>query len=257
MHAVRALAAGGAAAATVARPDGRVASVPLAALPPPVTARTARDARALALPSLGIEVLDDFAALPSLTTLYVQDNLLTTLDGLQTCTALQHVYAPRNALIALWPSAVAAPRYLLELDVSHNRLEVLESVLRLLRGGCPNLRALWLAGNPCAEEADYRARVAAGLPTLVVLDDVAIGRDGAHAPTTARAARSASVPAASSAARGRRAPPVRTVVDRWWPPDARTGLDPAFTHGAASAGAPDGATALASCPSSRTKLRPP
>ena len=123
----------------------------------------------LHLASRGIHKLGGFELLTSLEVLYVNDNHLTALTKLDNNTRVKHLFAQRNQIGTLVGSSVLHMRYLLELDLSDNRLVGLDSTLALL-SKLQFLRMLELRGNPLAEEHDYRLRVIFALPSLHIFD---------------------------------------------------------------------------------------
>lgn len=69
----------------------------------------------------------------------------------------------------------AACRNLQELYLRENNIRDLDQINHLQ--DLPFLRKLWLAGNPCAERADYRQTVLRVLPHLETLDNVNVTQE--------------------------------------------------------------------------------
>jgi Leucine-rich repeat (LRR) protein len=150
---------------------GKVVSRPLTCLPT-VSATTMRSATELALGGRGLEVLEGFALFPNLECLWLQDNALTALEGLDTNVRIRRLYASRNRIASLQGSLLAF-KHLEELDLSDNVVSNLNRCLETLELFLL-LRKLWLKNNPVAQEVDYRARVLARLPSLQALDNVVV-----------------------------------------------------------------------------------
>ncbi|GFR39724.1 hypothetical protein Agub_g205 [Astrephomene gubernaculifera] len=92
---------------------------------------------------------------------------LKDLDGLNGLPSLRELYAAYNDIADLQP--VDACQHLEVLDVECNCIADADNVLYLV--SCTNLQTLSLAGNPAAEQPDYRRTVCAALPSLQCLDD--------------------------------------------------------------------------------------
>lgn len=97
----------------------------------------------------------------SLDTLYVNDNGLTRLAGLDLF-RLRRLFAAHNHIAGLTAEAAVSCRFLEELDVSHNAVTGLDATLDWL-AQFTFLRALWLHHNPVAQEVRSRQPAAACL----------------------------------------------------------------------------------------------
>lgn len=86
--------------------------------------------------------------LKNLKVLSLTMNKITTLQPLASCEKLEEIYMRKNLIPNLS-------------EVTHLK-------------NLPNLRILWLSENPCCTDPNYRAKVAAALPQLAKLDDIAI-----------------------------------------------------------------------------------
>ena len=107
--------------------------------------------------------------MPNLEALWVNQNHLITLEGLQNSTRLRALYAHGNRVEDIGEGLVACSS-LTDLTLHDNRLLDLEHALDSLRH-LEHLHSLTLHGNPATNEADYRSRVIAVLPALEVLDN--------------------------------------------------------------------------------------
>lgn len=148
--------------------------------------------------------------LAGLQVLWLHDNQLTCLDGLDSNTRLQqlyvhvsglaalarlpclrvpgrlqqqsaaaaaqmlphppHSYAMQNNALASLEGSLCRLKFLTHLDASHNTLAGLDGVLKQLQGQ-PCLQELNLEGNLCCDEPHYRLRVIHALPRLQLLDN--------------------------------------------------------------------------------------
>lgn len=83
----------------------------------------------------------------------IASNRITSLDGIEHLTSLSDLWANDNAIISL---------------------DHVEDRLRPLR---ENLTCVYLQGNPCALETNYKLRMLHTLPKLEQLDDRPIARN--------------------------------------------------------------------------------
>jgi hypothetical protein len=127
---------------------GKVVARPLTCLPI-VNAPAMRSATELALGNRGLEVLEGFQLFPNLECLWLQNNALTELTGLDTNVRLRRLYAANNRVSSLRGSLLAF-KHLEELDLSDNAVSNL--------GVC--LETLCVAGrtsvNDTSEDQDNR-----------------------------------------------------------------------------------------------------
>jgi Leucine-rich repeat (LRR) protein len=112
---------------------------------------------------------------PNLETLWVNSNALSNLEGLETATRLLSLFAHNNHLEDIG-DCLCACSCLTDLTLHNCRLNDLTKVLGSL-SQLEHLRCLSLYGNPISNEADYRLRVIACLPALIVLDDIKVSSD--------------------------------------------------------------------------------
>ena len=117
----------------------------------------------------GINVLRDFESFVSLSVLWLNDNSLESLEGLEENFRLKEIYAHGNKIQRLHEDAFAQCTFLGRLTLSNNKLDDLENVLEELRP-MNHLKNLDLFDNPIAQEDNYRLRVIGELPTLTMLD---------------------------------------------------------------------------------------
>lgn len=135
------------------------------------TAKSIRDCRQLYLGEQGIEVLSGFTPFENLDTLWLNNNRLRSLAGIETLFRLKRLHAHGNSLSVAGVSDVL-PRFafLEELDLSHNSLASLDAVVDCV-SHLHYLQQLNLHHNPAAQEVDYRLRVIAALPSLHAFDN--------------------------------------------------------------------------------------
>lgn len=161
---------------------------PTAGLPSPTT-KAILECEQLCLSRKGIRKLAGFEPFVQLRFLYVDHNELTELTGLEANIRIVSLFAAHNKIGTLVGSSVTRFQFLESLDLSFNELSGLDRCLDEL-AECRFLRRLWLHHCPVAEEADYRLRVIARLPSLELLDNVLVSPEeraaasklaGAHA----------------------------------------------------------------------------
>jgi len=105
--------------------------------------------------------------LNSLRELSVEHCGLRSLDGLFGLPLLRRLSAGFNQIHDV--ESLAALRKLRSADLRANRVTDVEYV-GFLNTCCPLLSEIVLAENPCAEDPEYRVRIRALLPRLVLLD---------------------------------------------------------------------------------------
>jgi hypothetical protein len=101
--------------------------------------------------------------------LWLNDNALESLEGLEENFRLKEIYAHGNKIKRLHEDAFAQCTFLGRLTLNDNKLEDLENVLEELRP-MKHLKNLDLFGNPIAQEDNFRLRLIGELPTLSILD---------------------------------------------------------------------------------------
>ncbi|WIA28063.1 hypothetical protein OEZ86_010648 [Tetradesmus obliquus] len=147
----------------------RVVSQPLAeVVGHGANAKHVKDCTELYLGGKGIEQLAGFERLTNLEVLWLNDNKLTAITGLNSNMRIKQLYAHNNAICTLKGSLLRL-KFLTDLDLSHNQLRDLRKLLQ----GLARLRFLQqlnLQGNRCCEEPDYRLLLIHVMPSLMVLD---------------------------------------------------------------------------------------
>ena len=131
--------------------------------------KNAGNVQELYLGGQGIQKLARFEKFVSLDTLWLINNELESLEGLEENFRLKHLYVSDNKLKRLHQSALSHCTFLSQLTLNNNLLDDLENIFAELRP-CHHLLALDLFGNPVAQEDNYRLRVIGELPSLQVLD---------------------------------------------------------------------------------------
>ena len=110
----------------------------------------------------------------TLKTLFLQDNLLSSLAGMEFLTKLSYLNVNGNNLLSIEP--LAALKELRYLDAGKNSLSEVQG------GGVSalpaSLRILRLEGNPMCEKLSYRSDVLSSLPQIVDLDFVPVAGKG-------------------------------------------------------------------------------
>ncbi|KDO21034.1 hypothetical protein SPRG_13962 [Saprolegnia parasitica CBS 223.65] len=115
-----------------------------------------------------IDVLGNFEPFVSLEVLWINDNNIEKLTGLDTCFRIKYLFAQNNRISTVDGSLLHFT-FLRELRLFNNRLQDLHATLRTL-SKLLHLHDLDLFGNPLAEEENYRLHVIAAIPSLEVFD---------------------------------------------------------------------------------------
>lgn len=121
----------------------------------------------------GITRLANFETFLSLDTLWINNNKLTSLRGLENNFRLQHLFAHQNNIRRI-QGTLQPFKFLSELSLDGNLLDSTEDVLDEL-SNLKYLRNLNLFGNSIAQEDGYRLRLLAELPWIDVLDRIKVG----------------------------------------------------------------------------------
>ena len=126
----------------------------------------------------GVEKIDStaMARLPNLEVLWLNDNLLSKLQGLDYNFRLKHLYLHNNSITTLCNASccITKLRHLETLQLQGNQLQDLKATLEVL-SKLVNLRKLGLSNNPLALEGSYREATIFAIPSLEHLDSSASG----------------------------------------------------------------------------------
>eukprot|EP00281_Chroomonas_sp_CCMP1168_P022879 CAMPEP_0206226276 /NCGR_PEP_ID=MMETSP0047_2-20121206/8006_1 /ASSEMBLY_ACC=CAM_ASM_000192 /TAXON_ID=195065 /ORGANISM="Chroomonas mesostigmatica_cf, Strain CCMP1168" /LENGTH=227 /DNA_ID=CAMNT_0053649355 /DNA_START=25 /DNA_END=705 /DNA_ORIENTATION=+ len=100
--------------------------------------------------------------------LWLNDNKLTRIEGLDTNVQIKALYLHNNKIATL-EGSLKHLRHIMTLSLFNNRLQDLEATLPLIHH-LTRLEELDLSGNPLANEVNYRLRVIHTFHSLKVLD---------------------------------------------------------------------------------------
>ena len=121
----------------------------------------------------GIEKIDpaSMSRLPNLEVLWLNDNMLSKLQGLDFNFRLKHLYIHNNSITTLCNASccITKLRHLETLQLQGNQLQDLKATLAVL-SQLHNLRKLGLGNNPLALEGSYREATIFAIPSLEHLD---------------------------------------------------------------------------------------
>ena len=125
----------------------------------------------------GVTMLDStaMARFPSLEILWLNDNKLTKLKGLEANFRIKHLFLHNNAIATVCNASccLLQLRHLETLQLANNQLQDLKSTLNVI-SQLPFLKKLQLAGNPLEAEASYRDAIIFAVPTLEQLDSAMV-----------------------------------------------------------------------------------
>jgi hypothetical protein len=127
----------------------------------------------LHLSKRNINILANFNAFTQLSTLWVNNNKLKKLEGLDKNVRLRNLHAHGNRITKLEGSSLAFFKFLEYLTLNDNLLESIADVVGEMKH-LRNLKNLDLFGNPISQEDNYRLLVISEIPWLKTLDRVAI-----------------------------------------------------------------------------------
>ena len=116
----------------------------------------------------GLLEVCSFERIKCMEALWLNDNLLTKVEGLDTNMQLKALYLHNNRINTL-KGSLRFLRHIEMLSLQNNRLTDLEATLKLMQH-LTRLEELDLSGNPLANELNYRPRVIYRFPKLKVLD---------------------------------------------------------------------------------------
>jgi Leucine-rich repeat (LRR) protein len=123
----------------------------------------------LSLPLIGITQLQGFEKFITLSTIWLNDNKLQSIEGLEENIRLKGIHLYSNKIRKLKRRSFLPFKFLAVLTLNDNLLEDIDSTLRELKI-LKNLKSLDLFDNPIAEEDNYRLRVLSVLPSLEIFD---------------------------------------------------------------------------------------
>lgn len=131
------------------------------------------------LGGVGLERVDadEMARLPCLEVLWLNNNCLSKLNGLQHNWRLRELYLQNNQITTVCnvSCCLSALRHLDVLQLENNLLQDLAGTLQVLSR--LSIKQLNLNGNPLSAESNYRNAVLTKLPGLDVFDCLAITED--------------------------------------------------------------------------------
>ena len=116
-----------------------------------------------------IQALRDFESFVALSVLWLNDNQLENLEGLEENFRIKELYVHGNKIKRLQEGGLSHCTFLSLLSLNDNKLDDLENVITELKPK-NHLKNLDLFGNPIAQEDNYRLRIIGELPTLRMLD---------------------------------------------------------------------------------------
>ncbi|KAG2429408.1 hypothetical protein HYH02_014063 [Chlamydomonas schloesseri] len=99
--------------------------------------------------------LAGFQHLKSLVSLNLNFNALTSLEGIGSCTALQHLFVANNRIRDVGP--LVSCEHLQTVHLFRNNISNLDLTIGVL-SNLPKLKELELAGNPCSMAPEYKHR---------------------------------------------------------------------------------------------------
>mmetsp|Transcript_1442 Transcript_1442/g.2766 ORF Transcript_1442/g.2766 Transcript_1442/m.2766 type:complete len:651 (+) Transcript_1442:235-2187(+) len=127
----------------------------------------------LHLSNRNINTLCHFNAFTQLSTLWVNENKLTKLEGLDKNVRLRNLHAHGNRIRTLEGSSLAFFKFLEYLTLNDNLLESIADVVGEVKH-LRHLKKIDLFGNPISQEDNYRLLIISEIPWLQCLDRVTI-----------------------------------------------------------------------------------
>jgi hypothetical protein len=127
----------------------------------------------LHLSNRNISTLANFNAFSQLSTLWVNNNKLIKLEGLDKNIRLRNLHAHGNRIQRLEGSSLAFFKFLEYLTLNDNLLESIVDVVGEMKH-LRHLKNLDLFGNPISQEDNYRLLIISEIPWLRTLDRVTI-----------------------------------------------------------------------------------
>ena len=142
------------------------------------TAKHAALATELHLGGKKIKRLANFETFISLDTLWINNNKLTSLIGLEENIRLRHLYAHCNNLTSV-ANTLRNFKFLITLTLNENDLVDSHEVISELKT-LKYLQTLNLYGNAVAQEDNYRLKVLSEVPWIKVLDRIKVTSEEIH-----------------------------------------------------------------------------
>lgn len=139
---------------------------------PQKTEKYANMATELHMGRKGISELWGLESFTNLHTLWLNDNELNSLEGLDRNIRLLHLHCHGNNITSILET-LQHLKFLTNLTLNENQLTDIEEVISELRH-LKNVQVLDLSDNPITQEDNYRLRMIAELPWLHILDKQAI-----------------------------------------------------------------------------------
>ncbi|CAD8042989.1 unnamed protein product [Paramecium primaurelia] len=129
--------------------------------------KQARDTTEVHMSNQGFNELAQFDKFMNLEVVWLNENQLTSIKGIEQNFRIKHLYLQKNKISTL--EGLQNLKHLETLSLFNNELRDLEKNLLILKE-FPGLTTLDLFNNPVAEEPYYRNRVISALPQLQLLD---------------------------------------------------------------------------------------
>lgn len=130
----------------------------------------------LYLAKRGITSLENFGAFVQLSTLWINDNKLQKLEGLNNNIRLRNLHAHGNRIRRLEGSSLKHFKFLQRLTLNNNMLESIDDVVKEI-GQLRHLKHLDLFDNPLSQEDNYRLLIISDIPWLETLDRVSVTKE--------------------------------------------------------------------------------
>jgi hypothetical protein len=131
-------------------------------------AKNAKNCTEIHLSDKELQEVINFDKFPNLECLWLNNNKLEKLEGLETNFRLRELYLHKNKLKTI-EGSIPNLLHLRTLTLAQNEIRDLDKNLEILQK-FKQLVQLDLSGNPVAEEPNYRIRVIQSIPSVQVLD---------------------------------------------------------------------------------------
>ena len=136
---------------------------------PVKTRKYAKECTEIVLSKRHITKLKNFESFENLEALWLTNNNLTCIKGLEKNFRIKILCVGFNRITSLEDSSLSVMKFLETLYLNNNKLKNLDNVIRYLKQ-FSFLKNLNLFGNPIAEEPEYRPRVIDALKSLELFD---------------------------------------------------------------------------------------